>query len=166
MGAAVTTSCCIVLCCRGGRGDVAVSQLFFMFPDCFIYRFFIYIFIYLIIHLPTGWLHLNHLSVFLFFLRPKMQISGRLDSGDLTDECNTRVFDPSTSSVVFRLFIYSFGFFFFFYAAVAELRASHGWLETLKMCQLCLFLFIFLHHQTPDVGDINRRRFPNDCWHF
>lgn len=65
---------CVVLCCGGGRSDAAVNQLLFyvlllrpLRPDCSIYTFVIYIFIYLIISLLASWLHRNHLSVFLPF---------------------------------------------------------------------------------------------------
>lgn len=87
-----------------------------------------------------------------------MQISRRLDSGDLTDECNTLVFDPSTSNVVFRLFIYSFGGFFFcplfFNVSVSELRLTGDFKDV-----SALFIYFIL----PDVRDINWHPFPNGC---
>lgn len=140
-----------MLCCGGGRVDAAVSRLFFMFPFggsssliALFTLFFIYIFIYLRFFLPAIWLHLNHLSVFpFFFFRPKMQISRRLDSGDLTDECNTHVFDPSTSSVVFRLFIYSFGFFFSFLCGSSGAQSQPRLTGDFKDVS-ALFIFIYL----------------------
>lgn len=88
-----------------------------------------------------------------------MQISRRLGSGDLTDECNTRVFDPSTSSVVFRLFIYSFGFFSRFFLCVSSGAQRQPRLTGDFKDVSALFIFYFFR----TIRDINRRRFPNDC---